>query len=340
MTNTIPRIGFCCKLSEPHPSKGVVSVADSNMRTTTGAWLRRQTREAAEQRLWELTDHNTQAVINMVQVIKEWPEALRMARIGSDVLPLYTHAEWGYFYRQPEVQRLVDSRLGRAGELAREHGVRLSFHPGQYTVMASDRPEVVESAIQEVEYHTRLAEALGYGSSWHDHGFKINIHLSGRRGLEGFRESFLRLSDSARNLLTVENEEITHGLDTCLELADIVPIVLDLHHHFVHTGEYIQTSDDRVRRVVDSWRGVRPTLHYSVSREDWLKNHPSDQLPDRDQLVASGINRQKLRAHSDYYWNTAVSDWAFTFWDRFDIQCESKSKNLASHQLYEYYRSK
>jgi hypothetical protein len=87
-------------------------------------------------------------------------------------------------------------------------------------------------------------------------------------------------------------------------------------------------------RVVDSWRGMRPTCHYSVSREDVLIDHCINTLPNRDKLVENKINKQKLRAHSDFYWNNAVNDWALSFNDNFDIMCESKGKNLASFELY------
>ena len=87
--------------------------------------------------------------------------------------------------------------------------------------------------------------------------------------------------------------------------------------------------------VVDSWRGVRPTMHYSVSREDCLVGHNNNIQPDYATLLTEGFNRQRLRAHSDFYWNTAVNAWALGFLDNFDIMCESKAKNLASRRLYE-----
>jgi UV DNA damage endonuclease len=114
-----------------------------------------------------------------------------------------------------------------------------------------------------------------------------------------------------------------------------VPIVLDVHHHWCYEGAYLDSNDDRVKRVVDSWRGIRPTMHYSVSREDILLGHPTDRLPDLKTLIASGHNKQKLRAHSDYYWNDACNKWALTFNENFDIMCESKAKNMASFKLFE-----
>jgi hypothetical protein len=101
----------------------------------------------------------------------------------------------------------------------------------------------------------------------------------------------------------------------------------------VREGEYLAPSSEQVQRVVDSWRGVRPTLHYSVSREDWLVGHDPLVAPDYKLLLENGYRKQKLRAHSDFYWNTAVNEWALSFLDQFDIMAESKGKNLASFAL-------
>jgi hypothetical protein len=86
--------------------------------------------------------------------------------------------------------------------------------------------------------------------------------------------------------------------------------------------------------VLDSWRGVRPTCHYSISREDVLVGHDTSVMPDHALLLEQGYKKQKMRAHSDFYWNQAVNQWALSFWDNFDIMCESKGKNLASFELY------
>jgi UV DNA damage endonuclease len=51
-------------------------------------------------------------------------------------------------------------------------------------------------------------------------------------------------------------------------------------------------------------------------------------------LLDAGCKKQKLRAHSDYYPNKQANQWALSFWQQFDIQCEAKAKNLASAQLY------
>jgi UV DNA damage repair endonuclease len=205
-------------------------------------------------------------------------------------------------------------------------------------VLASASDEIVERSIEEFEYHADMARWMGYGGTWHDHGFGINVHLSGRGGIEKFLQSLKKLSLEARNLITIENDEINYGLDYTLLVADHVALVLDIHHHWVKTGEYIDPQDSRAKHVIESWRGVRPLCHYSVSREDVLVAHDARTRPDLAELLARGHKKQKLRAHSDFYWNHAVNEWAATFNKDWDIECESKGKNLASFAFAESFR--
>jgi UV DNA damage repair endonuclease len=203
-------------------------------------------------------------------------------------------------------------------------------------VLASESDGIVERSIEEFEYHADMVRWMGYGKSFQD--FKINVHIAGRRGPDGIREAYKRLSLEARNCITIENEENAWGLNDCLTISDIVPIVLDIHHHWIREGEYILPGDDRVKRVVDSWRGVRPTCHYSVSREDILVGHDVYTAPDHAALLLEGHKKQKLRAHSNFYWNKPVNEWALSFLGTHDIMCESKAKNLASFALAEQAR--
>ena len=328
------RIGFACKYVVPG-TKEPESVPELNSRATTVAWLKRQTREVAEQRLWDIMEHNISAARALVARLGTLKPELRMVRLSSDILPVYTEPTYSYFWQQQYVKTYCERAFAEVGRLARSMDVRLSFHPGQFCVLASDNDDVVNRSIEEFEYHVDMARYMGYCKEWHDYGFKINVHISGRRGPGGVIAALSRLSPEARNLITIENEENKYGLDACLELADHVAVVMDLHHYWCNTGDYIPRMDPRVDRVIESWRGVRPVLHYSISREDVLQTHRNDQSPCFRSLLESGHKKQKLRAHSDYMWNTAVNQYAGEFWDAFDIMVESKAKNLASFALYE-----
>jgi len=332
----IQRIGFACKwIDHPEQVDGIKPKDDAkryNTGATTVAWLNRQTREVAEQKLWDLMKQNIEATRLLVNRVGELDHGLRMVRLSSDILPVYTEPTWRYFWQTPDVKNYLERHFKLVGEAARKHNVRISFHPGQFTVLASDNPEIVERSIEEFEYHVDMARYMGYGSKFQD--MKINVHIAGRQGPAGIREAYKQLSPEARNTITIENEENAHGLDTCLELADLLPIVLDIHHHWCREGEYIQPNDDRVQRVLDSWRGVRPTMHYSYSRDEHLPAQVNG-LPQMNILLESGHKKQKLRAHSDFYPNREANAWALSFLDNFDIMCEAKAKNLASRQIYE-----
>jgi len=332
----IKRLGFACKwIDRPDQCDGISAKDDAKQYNTAGttvAWLNRQTRDVAEQKLWDIMVHNIESTRKLVERVGGLDESLRMVRLSSDILPVYTESTWSYFWRRPDVQSYCEQHFADVGRISRNRDVRLSFHPGQFTVLASDSPDIVERSIDEFEYHADMARWMGRGQQFQD--IKINVHIAGRKGAQGIRDVYPRLSTEARNCITIENEEMAHGLDTCLELGDLLPIVLDIHHHWIREGEYISPMDDRVQRVQESWRGMRPTLHYSVSREDCLVDHSPDCLPDAKLLLESGHKKQKLRAHSDFYWNRAVNEWALSFLDQFDLMCEAKGKNLASFALH------
>ena len=333
--DTQKRIGFACKwIDRADQVDGIKPKDDAkeyNTRSTTVRWLNNQTREVAEQRLWDLMVHNIESSRKLIKRVGGLDEHLRMVRLSSDLLPVYTQHEWSYFWRRSDVVAYAERAFGEVGELARNLGVRLSFHPGQFTVLASANPGIVERSIEEFEYHNDMIRWMGYGKTFQD--FKCNVHISGKQGPQGIIDVLPKLSPEARNTLTIENDEISWGLDASLELADHCALVLDIHHHFIKTGEYIHVGDDRFSRVIDSWRGVRPVIHYSVSREDILTEHDVHIKPDLDTLLEHGHKKQKLRAHSDFYWNRAVTDWAVTFLEKADMMCESKAKNLASFQV-------
>ena len=331
------KIGFACKwIDGPSQVDGIKqkdNCKQYNTGSTTVAWLNRQSREVAEQKLYDLMVGNIESVRKLVERVGELDENLRMVRISSDILPVYTQHDYSYFWRRADVRAYAEKHFAQVGAIARDRGVRLSFHPGQFTVLASDNPGIVDRSIEEFEYHTDMARWMGYGKTFQD--FKINVHISGRQGPDGIRRALQRLSPEARNCITIENDEMTWGIEHSIDLVKDCALVLDIHHHWIKTGEYIDPNDDRVKRIIDSWRGVRPVLHYSVSREDIVIGHATDTVPALDALIESGHKKQKLRAHSNFYWNTAVNEWALSFCNTHDIMCESKGKNLASFALYQ-----
>jgi len=338
----VQRIGFACKYMHPDQTqkKKVLEELQRplNEKATTITWLNNQTREVAEQRLWDIMQHNGVAAKRLVEYVGGLSNELRMVRLGSNQLPAYTQHDWSYFWRKSDVRQEAERLYSAVGETARELDVRLSMHPGQFTVLASISDDIVNRSIEEFEYHVDIARWMGYGKQFQD--FKVNVHISGKKGPAGIKECLNRLTPEARNCITIENDENSWGLEASLELAGHLGLVVDIHHHWVKTGEYIEPNDDRIKRVIDSWRGVRPTMHYSLSKETYIPEHSPYEKPNMEQLLQQGYKKQKLRAHSDMCWNTACNDWALSFRNNFDIMVEAKHKNLANQQLLEQHNQK
>jgi len=328
-----PRLGFCCKFI---PESGDAEVArEMNIVAVTMAYLGRLEPKAAFDKLAAVVTHNLAAMRRQIEHVATRPPVERLHRLASQILPGYTHPSCQEYYRDPDLRGLIERSLAETGAFARERGVRLSMHPGQFCVIASQNASALKNGVDEFEYHAEIMDLMGFGGGWHPHGAHINIHGGARAvGADGFRVGLSRLSETARNLITVENDEVSYGLDDLLPLADSLPIVLDLHHHWIASqGEYIEPDDPRIAVIRESWRGVRPVSHISVSREDLLPDQDIHVLPDFKALVEAGIAPKQLRAHSDLMWNEAVNDLVMRHLAWSDFEVEAKLKNIASEGL-------
>lgn len=332
------KIGFACKYMHADrtlSAKDLETVERQyNTKTTTAKWLSSVDINDSYAKLFMVVEHNLASQLKLLEYVNTLPEQLRMVRLSSDLLPLYSHHAWGHFYKRNDVKAIIEHGFAQIGQYAREHNIRLSMHPGQFCVLASDRSDVVEKSIAEFEYHVDMIRMMGYGKTFQD--FKCNIHIAGTHGVAGTIDVLSRLSQEARNCITFENEEKKYGLDDCLQLAPYAPVVLDVHHCWIHEGDYIDLTDQRIQRILDSWRGVRPTMHYSQSREFVLENFNDIQKLEIPDLMKH-YNKKDLYGHSDYMWNDWSNLYVREFMTYFDIMFEVKAKNLAIIKYYETY---
>ena len=204
-----------------------------------------------------------------LHTILEWNHKhdIRVFRLSSDLTP------WGSEYEFTDLPNATEvmALFKKAGQYALDHDIRLSFHPGQFCVLASPKEPVVLNAISDLELHGRLMDALLQPRS---HLAKINIHLGGAYGdkqqaAKTFCQNFTRLSDAVKSRLTVENDDRTNLFST-KELYDYVytntgiPIVFDFHHHAIHPDGL--SERDGLALAFKTWQ-VRPCTHYSESKQ-------------------------------------------------------------------------
>ena len=199
----VKRVGFACQFNHHDQTlkKKLLEEIQRPLRekTTTITWLNNQTVEVAEQRLWDLMVHNIESYKKLISFVSTLQSELHMVRLGSMVLPGYSEHKWQYFWKKPDVVSYLEKHFAEAGEIARKNDVRVSMHPGQFCVLASDKPDVVNRSIEEFEYHADVARWMGFGKQFQD--FKINVHISGRQGSAGIKAVLPRLSQVARNCI-------------------------------------------------------------------------------------------------------------------------------------------
>lgn len=335
------RIGFACQYRHPERSLSAaeLKVMESalNPKTTTLRWMDSVTPQVARDKLVQVIEHNLEAQQRLLEYVTGLPPGLRMLRLSSDLLPFYSHPKVSAFYQDPAIQQRLAECFQAIGDLARQNDIRLSLHPGQYCVLGSDKPVVVENSIAEFEYHADMIRMMGYGRQFQD--FKCNVHIAGRLGGDGIRAIWPRLSEVARNCITFENEEKTYGVNDCLELADLAPVVLDIHHCWINENDYISPDDERIERILESWRGVRPAMHYSQPPERLQElGFTADRKLEMDELLQV-ISKRDLYGHSARMWNRWTNEYALLFLDRFDMMFEAKDKNLAALDFYQHYIS-
>ena len=196
---------------------------------------------------------------------------IRAFRVSSQLFPLATHPSTGYTIdalpSRAEIRRLFAS----VRQFAADAGIRLSLHPDQFVVLNSARPDVVDSAVAELEWQSEIAELLGadvvclHGGSTaggHDDAIDRLIH-----GID-------RLSPRARVRLALENDDRCHGVVDLLPacLATGVPLVLDAHHHRVLPREL--TIAEATDWAVATWGDREPYFHLSSPRSGWTGGDP------------------------------------------------------------------
>lgn len=221
----------------------------------------------------ELTIQNMETTLEVIRWNLE--QGILFYRASSSIVPLSTHPINDWRWWEDEDFLAIASEIRR---LVNEHGMRVSVHPGQYTVLNSPKAEVVRKSIEDLEYHDKLIQLLG--------GTDIILHTGGAYGdketaKRRFAENYLALSDSIRQRLRLENDDKTFTLRDVLDVHAMckVPICFDIHHHNCNNdGKPVDFSE-----IMATWEGYgRPKIHISTGREGFTDLRHHDLISEED----------------------------------------------------------
>ena len=247
---------------------------------------------------------------------------VHMYRLSSSTVPYGTHPDLPHLDYRRQLGE-AEEELAGLGARARRLGLRLSTHPGQYTVLNSPDESIVAKALADVEQDARLLDALGQGPE-----AVVVVHVGGVYGdreaaLDRWTVAYGRLSGGARRRLVVEHDERSFDLGDVLELHRRVgvPVVFDAHHHRCKPWRAVDRLDDLLSLTAGTWPdGVRPKVHVSS---------PRTELRTVGRGRAARLVAPLLDQHADFPSPWDVADVLRAMRRPMDVMLEAKAKDLA-----------
>ena len=289
------RLGYCC-INLSLKSQGITI----NRGMVKKTWLAQGTSRASE-----LAEQNLRDLLKIL----EWNVAngIQVYRMSSDIFPWMSEYQ---FEDLPNFERLREL-MEKVGSYVQEHGLRISFHPGQFDVLASPNPEIVRKTVYDLNQHSRIMDFMALPQNY---SAPINIHVGGSYGdkesaLARFCENFQLLSPGTKSRLVVENDDKAsqYGVQDLYQgiyMKIGCPITFDHLHHRLCTNDL--TAETAAKLASTTWHGYRPMQHFSS---------PKSLYED-----ASVIDR----SHADY-----VYDYILSYGIDCDVEVEAKAKDLA-----------
>lgn len=258
-------------------------------------------------RIRAVTRHNLDALRAMIDYNRR--EEIRLFRISSDIVPFFSHPANPLAWWDEETERLA-----AIGAAVRDGGLRVSMHPGQYTVLNSPRAEVVEATRRDLAAHARFLDALGLPDR-----HRILLHLGGvygdrRASLDRFVEAARSLPEAVLRRLTLENDERCFSIGQVLEAARRLglPAIFDNLHHRLLPEDGTTPEAEWIRLCRATWdaRTGPQKVHYS-------QQEPGGRPGAHAGAIAAGPFLEETRD-----WFRADPD--------LDVMLEVKDKNLSA----------
>ena len=194
---------------------------------------------------------------------------IRMYRMVSGLAPYATHADHPEFHHQVDNCR---DELAEVGSLARDAGLRLSFHPSPHIVLNTRDDGVAARSAADVEVQAAILEAMGLDNEAVVVGNVGGVYGGHGSARERFVKRYGALSPVARRRLAVENDDGRFGVSDALALSEQVGVwvVFEVHHHPCYDPEGMDTSD-AAQDCMETWSGwgACPKVHFSSSRLNW-----------------------------------------------------------------------
>jgi UV DNA damage endonuclease len=198
-------------------------------------------------------------------------------RLSSNIFPLLTYDKARILFSEfPQLDEIVEG-FDKIKDMREKYNVRISSHPDQFNVLASENNDAVNRTVRELDFQGWFMTRIGCPLS---REAPINIHVNRSAQSDDQRKevrdlfyiNYRLLSENARDRLVLENDDKPAGW-TVKQLFDYfeepeIPITFDYLHHKCHpgTGNYA-IEGQAFRLAYETWRhtSIIPLFHYSES---------------------------------------------------------------------------
>lgn len=325
------RFGYCCNN---------MTLGDQGIRTGR-TMIDRKFQQGGMQLASDISLANARDLLPILH----WNERndIRLFRIGSEIFPRWNHYEIADL---PDIEEITH-HLHAAGDYAREHGHRLTTHPGPFHILGAEKQEIVDNSIVGLERHSEMFDLMGYAPSFEN---LINIHIGATYGdkrstIDRWLSNYEKLSDSLRARLVLENDDkasmySVRDLYEMVHSVTGIPITFDYWHHTFNTGDLTEEQAFFMARETWEKHGVTQCTHYSESRRR------EQQLQIERMFEHHGISMENIAQwptfHKEYKAFTKIKEQAHSDYivslpntygvDNLDIEVEAKAKELTLQQ--------
>ncbi|WP_236896084.1 UV DNA damage repair endonuclease UvsE [Clostridium beijerinckii] len=282
-------IGYACL---------TIGVPDANLKSCTAKSL-------TEEKLLEIISYNLKSLNNIIDYnIKN---DIKLFRISSDLIPFgsshLNQLSWWKMFSQEFVE---------TGRKIMNNNIRVSMHPGQYTVLNSPNDDVVKRAIEDLNYHVKVLDNLRVGEN-----HKIILHIGGvyndkEQAIKRFADNYERLNDQVKERLVIENDDKSYNINEVLKIGNElnIPVVFDNLHNKINCYDREKSDSYWISECNKTWKEKdgRQKIHYS--QQDTLKK------------AGSHSNTIKINKFIEFYESVKGKD--------IDIMLEVKDKNFSA----------
>jgi len=181
-------------------------------------------------------------------------------RITSDLIPFGSHPILKYNW-----QEHFKEQFRKLGHYIKENNMRISMHPGQYTVLNSNKQRVYKNAVKDLQYHVDILDLMDLNAT-----AKVQIHVGGvygnkEKSLNRFIRRYQKLNLNIQERFIIENDDKSYSLADCMKIHEetSIPVVFDsFHHECYNNGEGLEKAFQLFTKTWEKKDGI-PIVHYS-----------------------------------------------------------------------------